>query len=377
MVKSLIKLFADDTKVYSRTDDLDSCNTLQKDVDALVDWSRTWQLPFNPDKFKVLRVQCRQEAFQYRMNSDANTSVPLEQCNIEKDPGVHVDNQLNFSIHIREAINKSNRLLGTIRRAYQFLDAETMMFLYKGLVRPALEYGVDVWAPHPQKDIEVLEAVQRRVTRIIPELRHLPYENRLRRRGLPTLVYRRHRGDMIHTYKYLHGLHKTRTYMLPVCRQPATRGHSLRLRKDFCRLRSRQAFYSQRVVDLWKSLPDSTVTAPTLNSFKNRLDRVWSHAPFRYDYKSLPVTTRMRTTIVFDQHDQERLIGISWRTEEDMYMYMYETTSIPRNQQPLSPRNILYFDTFNTKITVSARIPCLTTLPWKCVYMSDMCERTS
>ncbi len=231
MVKSLIKLFANDTKVYSRTDDRDSCNALQKDVDALVDWSRTWQLPFNPDKCKVLRVQCRQEAgqeaSQYWMNSDANTSMPLEQCNIEKDLGVHVDNQLNFSVHIREAINKSNRLLGTIRRAYQFLDSETMMFLYKGLVRPALEYGVVVWAPYLQKDIEALEAVQRRVIRMIPELRHLPYENRLRRLGLPTLVYRRHRGDIIHMYKYLHGLHKICTDMLPVCLQSATRGHSL------------------------------------------------------------------------------------------------------------------------------------------------------
>ena len=251
MVKSLIKLFADDTKVYSRTDDRDSCNALQKDIDALVDWSRTWQLPFNPDKCKVLRVQCRQEAFQYRMNSDANTSVPSEQCNNEKDLGVHVDNQLNFSVHIREAINKSNRLLGTIRRAYQFLDPETMMFLYKGLVRPALEYGVVVWA---SKDIEALEAVQRRVTRMIPELRHLPYENRLRRLGLPTLVYRRHCGDMIHTYKYPYGLHKTSTDMLPVCRHSTTRIHSLRLREDFCRLRSRQAFYRQTVVDLWTAL---------------------------------------------------------------------------------------------------------------------------
>ncbi len=63
------------------------------------------------------------------MNSDANTSVLLEQCNIEKDLGVHIGDQLNFSVHIREAINKSNRLLGTIRRAYHFRDAETMMFL--------------------------------------------------------------------------------------------------------------------------------------------------------------------------------------------------------------------------------------------------------
>ncbi len=82
------------------------------------------KLPFNADKCKVLRVGYKQEGFQYRMNSDTNTSVLLGQCNVEKGFGVHVDDQLNINVHIWEAINKSNRLLRTIRRAYQFLDAD-------------------------------------------------------------------------------------------------------------------------------------------------------------------------------------------------------------------------------------------------------------
>ena len=84
-----------------------------------------------------------------------------------------------------------------VRRVYQYLDAEVMMYLYKGLIRPRLEYGVVVWAPYLQKNIEAIEAVQRRATRFIPSIKHLPYEDPLWKLRLPMLTCRRYRGDMI------------------------------------------------------------------------------------------------------------------------------------------------------------------------------------
>ena len=79
------------------------------------------------------------------------------------------------------------------------------MNLYPVLVRPLLEYCVQVWSPHKQGDIDLLERVQRRATKIVPALKHLPYEERLRRLKLTTLEERRVRGDMIETYKLLTG----------------------------------------------------------------------------------------------------------------------------------------------------------------------------
>jgi len=74
------------------------------------------------------------------------------------------------------------------------------------MVRPHLEYGNVVWHPQFKKDLELLEGVQRRATKMLPGLHNLSYEERLRRIDLPSLLYRRLRGDVIETYKYLHGI---------------------------------------------------------------------------------------------------------------------------------------------------------------------------
>jgi len=94
------------------------------------------------------------------------------------------------------------------------------------------------------KDIEALERVQNRATKLVPQLPRLPYEDRLKHLDLPTLVYRRYRGDAIETYKYLNGWYRTDcTSLLPLAELDthiSTRGHSLKLKKRECitRLRS-------------------------------------------------------------------------------------------------------------------------------------------
>ncbi|XP_005097745.1 FAD-dependent oxidoreductase domain-containing protein 2 [Aplysia californica] len=129
--------------------------------------------------------------------------ITLESVTLEKDLGVTIDCDLKFSKHVSIQVNKANNLLALILRGFTMLDKVSLPTLYKSIIRPHLEYGNVVWHPTLKGDEEQLEKVQRRATKLIPELQHLAYCDRLRKLDLPSLYYRRARGDMIDCYKHL------------------------------------------------------------------------------------------------------------------------------------------------------------------------------
>ena len=103
---------------------------------------------------------------------------------------------------IDNIINKAGICVTLVRRSFIFMDHD-FRWLYKAIVRPHLEYINSVWSPMRKKDINTIENMQRRATKMIPGLKDLSYPERLRALKLPTLVYRRLRGDMIETYKVI------------------------------------------------------------------------------------------------------------------------------------------------------------------------------
>lgn len=220
-------------------------------------------------------------SYNYEMK-DGNTHRTLNKTSCEKDLGVHVDSNLKFSNHIQKAVNKGNRLLGLVRRSFEYLDATMVRQLYTALVRPHLEYGNSVWSPQYKKDVLLLENVQRRATRLVPQFKDIEYEERLQRLNLPSLTYRRLRGDLIEVYKYLHNVYKIKETILPLHKNGEdasnedgmeTRGHTLKLGKAGCEKEVRKTFFSMRVVNWWNDLPEEVVTAPSINAFKNRVDK--------------------------------------------------------------------------------------------------------
>ena len=280
-----IQLFADDTKVYRTIRTPEDCLQLQRDLDNLQAWATRWQMKFHPQKCKVMRIGRGHPDFTYEMVSDGNI-VPLTETHTEKDLGVWVDDSLHFRHQVQQATTKANQLLGIIRRTFNHLNSEILLFLYRGLVRPSLEYCVAAWAPHFQGDIDALERIQRRATRMVPALKHLSYEERLRSLKLPTLSYRRLRGDAINVYKYLHDIHQVSDTMFMAHQYEATRGHSLKLAKHRSRLDIRKYFFNQRTVDVWNSLPENVVKSPSTNVFKNRLDKFWRNQDIKLNYKA-------------------------------------------------------------------------------------------
>ena len=147
-------------------------------------------------------------------------------------------------------MKKANRKLGFIYRTFTCLDKDMFLNLYKSLVRPHLEYGSTVWSVLYKKDAISIENVQRRATRILSNIRHLSYSERLRFLGLPTLQYRRMRADVIQVFKIIHGIDKIDEDIFEVPLTQRTRGNSKCIFKKHSRLNTRKCFFSQRVVNV-------------------------------------------------------------------------------------------------------------------------------
>ncbi len=67
-----------------------------------------------------------------------------------------------------------------IRRSITYKGKSLIVPLYKAIVKPHLEYCIQAWSPYLRKDIDMLEKIQRRATKLIPGLRDLRYEERLK-----------------------------------------------------------------------------------------------------------------------------------------------------------------------------------------------------
>ena len=194
---------------------------------------------------------------------------------MEEDLGILVDNELKFEHHINRIVKKANSSLGTIKRTFTSLNSSTFTLLYKSLVRSQLEYCQEVWSPTRKGLIDKLEKVQRRATKMVRNLRDLPYEERLQTLKLPSLQHRRLRGDIIVMFKINHGLLKT-SMEVPYSNNPGLRGHQFKLEPSLFRTSSRRNFFSNRVVSEWNSLPSQVVNSKTVETFKSQLDKHWS-----------------------------------------------------------------------------------------------------
>jgi hypothetical protein len=279
-ISSVCKIFADDTKIYSCTS---HSQTIQKDLDNLVNWSDKWNLYFNAGKCKVLHYGRKNPNIEYTMGND-NERVRLTVCDEEKDLGVIFDKNLKFDKQVESSVQKANKMLGIIKRSFTYLDEDMFLRLYKSLIRPHLEYGNVIWNPYLKRQSARIESVQRRATRLLKTTRHLSYIDRLHRFDLPSLKFRRLRGDLIQTYKIFHNIEnidaasffQTLTYT-------NTRQSEMKIFIKHSRTNVRKYVYANRIAPVWNKLPLEVKSAKDVNTFKNLLQQTEAIEKLRFD----------------------------------------------------------------------------------------------
>ena len=133
-----------------------------------------------------------------------------------------------------------------------------------------------MWAPYKLMDIRKLEKVQRRSTKQVTGLRNLTYPERLRALNLPTLSFRRLRGDMIEMYKITHNTYDKKTTINISPMQSNLRGHTYKVYQHRAEADARKHSFRCRTAAPWNSLPQKVVDAPSVKSFERRLDKHWA-----------------------------------------------------------------------------------------------------
>lgn len=261
-IKSCLSLFADDVKMIVATANKDAS---QEDLELLNSWQKQWKLKFNTvdNKCKVIHIGKGNPGISYYLDG-----VILPSITTEKDLGVHVDENLTWEQNIQKAVNKAKQNIGWVSRNVLSRSIPVMMNVYKSIIRPHLEYCVQVWSPAAKHGnwgiIMDIEDVQRSYTRMIDGIGLLSYKERLEILKLTTLLERRMRGDLIETFKVLNKLVNYGQNWFNIIRS----GRKLK----YTQRKEGPDFLANRVVKYWNKLPAYVTSAETVVSFKNQLE---------------------------------------------------------------------------------------------------------
>ena len=268
-------LYADDLKLWRVTNTDEEVDLLQRSLDILGNWAIDWTLPINYEKCSVMAIGNKRPTGIYHIGG-----YLLKETEVERDLGIHVTYDLKSASNSRHRAQSASRLLWAIRRSFDRLTPNVFRILFTSHVRPILEYGQPATYPVTKGEIEVLELVQRRGSKMIDGFYHVEYPRRLKELNLFPLHYRRLRADLLYTWRILRGeLGEELRQFFVLAENCVTRGHKLKLLKPRRARLNNLVTLSTRVVNVWNNLPSELILSESFELFKKRIDEFLLEGP--------------------------------------------------------------------------------------------------
>ena len=266
-----VRLFADDTMIYLTITNEADASRMQEDLNTLSKWEHQWMMEFHPDKCEVLSVSRKQNTVKYPYTLNGHL---LKHVDFVKYLGVHITKDLSWDRHTSHIASKATNTLNFLRRNIQVSNSKIKGQAYKSLVRPQMEYAQVVWDPIYQDHAKKLEAVQRRAARFTlgRYRRSSSVGEMLTSLEWPLLTQRRHDARLAMFYKIHYGLVASPMPLILKGHHEPTRNentqayHIPRAGQNYFR----DSFFL-RTARVWNGLPESTVRAETLTTFKSSL----------------------------------------------------------------------------------------------------------
>uniref|UniRef100_A0A8D8TMU7 Uncharacterized protein n=2 Tax=Cacopsylla melanoneura TaxID=428564 RepID=A0A8D8TMU7_9HEMI len=194
----------------------------------------------------------------------------------QNDLGLLITEDLKWNSHTDKVTKKAMSMIYLIKRVFKNLSIEGASKIYKTYVRPMIEYAIPVWNPQYKKNIESLEQIQRKATKISSKIRKFDYPKRMEILNLTTHEERRLRGDLIEIYKLstnYYSCFNTEENEFLTFNQSSRRGHQMKLTKERTAKNTRSHFLTNRVFNEWNSLPERVIESTSVNQFKTLYDK--------------------------------------------------------------------------------------------------------
>jgi hypothetical protein len=268
---SILRIFADDSKIVKNIIDKDDHHKLQEDLDISMKWAEKNNMELNKKKFQLMQYG-KNETLKEPYKTEINT---LNRESDIKDLGVYLSEDMSWETQIMEAIKMGRKFLGWILRSFTSRSIEVILYLYQSYVLPRLEYASLLWSPYQLKNIIKIEAIQRTITAKITVLKELNYHQRLRKLKLYSLQRRRERFTAIYMYKISAELVpnnlKLQFYRT---RRQEIKCHLPKLNAQMIHLSTiRHNYFTSTGPSIFNVLPAKMKEAQSLDSFKHQLDK--------------------------------------------------------------------------------------------------------